>query len=705
MTFHGSRVAGFLIVAAGLLLLGSMQSVQTEQAEARVEIDSDDIGGVVTGPDGPEAGVWVIAETTDLPTKFSRSVVTDDQGRYVIPDLPAAGYQVWVRGYGLVDSPSQSANPGQSLDLQAVPAPTEAAAAEYYPAAYWLALMDKPLAGCGLACHQIGNKATREIPVTILEKTGSSLEAWDMRVATGPESASMASAFRGLGDDREAFADWTDRIAAGEIPRDKPPRPEGLERNLVVTVYDWGTKFDGRTDAVASDLRDGTVNPHGGVYMVARSDDILTILDPVENSFRNLIVPSESPVTRDNTPWSPYWGDEPVWKRQSEPRSAAMDAEGRVWLSAIVREEPRQNPAFCTSPENEYARHFPLTSRSRGALPRQASVYDPETDEITSIGDVCTSLDHNQMGPDDYMYFGSTDVVFWIDTPGFVETRDAESSVGWCPAVVDTNGDGQITTGWTEPDEPIDPTRDHRVDLGCYQIAVDHNDPNGVAWCGDADGGWTERTTRGRLTRLVRGPDPPQSCRAEVFTPPEGLDISGGPHAAVDSEGVVWTNWRGSQHFTSFDYRKCEVTPGPEAATGELCKDAWTVYQKGGPNHVGTNVEADNTYLPQVDLHNVLGLGQDTPMYGTTNYDALQVLLPETGQFLQLRVPYPMGFFSRSSNGRIDDPNTGWKGRGLWSSFSSYTPWHIEGEYSDGGNTGNGSKAVRFQMRPHPLAH
>lgn len=705
MRIHGSRVAGFLIVAAGLLLLGSVQSVQTEQAGARVEIDGDDIGGVVTGPNGPEAGVWVVAETTDLPTKFSRSVVTDDQGRYVIPDLPDAGYQVWVRGYGLVDSPRQSAAPGQSLDLDAVPAPSEAAAAEYYPAAYWLALMDKPIAGCGLACHQIGNKLTREIPVSIREKTATSLEAWDMRVAAGPEGASMAAAWRGLGDDREAFAEWTDRIAAGELPPDKPPRPEGLERNLVVTVYDWGTKFDGRTDAVASDLRDGTVNPHGGVYMVARSDDILTILDPVENSFRNLIVPSESPVTRDNTPWSPYWGDEPVWRRQSEPRSLAMDSGGRAWLSAIVREAPRQNPEFCTSPENKYAEFFPLTSRSRRALPRQASLYEPETGEFTSIGDVCTSLDHNQFGPDDYMYFGSRDVVFWIDTPRFLETRNTEESVGWCPAVVDTNGDGEITQGWTEPDEPIDPTRDHRVALGCYQIAVDLNDPDGVTWCGDADGSWTLRTTRGRLTRLVKGPDPPRTCRAEVFTPPEGLDISGGPHAAVDSEGVVWMNWRGSQHFTSFDYRKCNVTPGPEAATGELCKDAWTVYRKGGPNHIGTNVEADNTYLPQVDLHNVLGLGADTPLYGTTNYDALQVLLPETGQFIQLRVPYPMGFFSRSANGRVDDATTGWKGKSLWSSFSTYTPWHVEGEYSDGGDTGNGSKAVRFQMRPHPLAH
>ena len=148
----------------------------------------------------------MIAETTDLPTKFSRSVVTDDRGRYVIPDLPDAGYQVWVRGYGLVDSPRQPAVPGQALDLEAVPAPSEAAAAEYYPAAYWLALMDRPIAGCGLACHQIGNKATREIPVSIREQTATSLEAWDMRVASGPEGAAMAAAWRGLDDDREAFA-------------------------------------------------------------------------------------------------------------------------------------------------------------------------------------------------------------------------------------------------------------------------------------------------------------------------------------------------------------------------------------------------------------------------------------------------------------------------------------------------------------------
>ncbi|NIP56963.1 MAG: carboxypeptidase regulatory-like domain-containing protein, partial [Gemmatimonadetes bacterium] len=107
-----------------------------------VSLDADDIGGVVTGPEGPEAGVWVIAETDDLPTRFVRIVVTDDEGRYVLPDLPDATYRVWVRGYGLVDSPETRAVPGALLDLVAMPAPDPRAAARYYPAGYWLSLLE-----------------------------------------------------------------------------------------------------------------------------------------------------------------------------------------------------------------------------------------------------------------------------------------------------------------------------------------------------------------------------------------------------------------------------------------------------------------------------------------------------------------------------------------------------------------------------------
>src|SRR4029079_4523544 len=117
---------------------------QSAAATGAVAIDADDIGGTVRGPKGPEAGVWVIAETTDLPTRFNRSVVTDDQGRYVIPDLPKANYQVWVRGYGLVDSPKVPSTPGSPLTLKAVGAPDEKAAAEYYPANYWFAMLNVP---------------------------------------------------------------------------------------------------------------------------------------------------------------------------------------------------------------------------------------------------------------------------------------------------------------------------------------------------------------------------------------------------------------------------------------------------------------------------------------------------------------------------------------------------------------------------------
>src|SRR4029450_8031800 len=134
LTFAGMFIASLVLITAG----------QTSNAGGSVAVDNDDIGGVVTGASGPEAGVWVIAETKDLPTRYAKMVVTDDQGRYVMPDLPKAKYKVWVRGYGLVDSPKVDGEPGQQLNLHAVPAPNEAAAAQYYPAVYWYAMLKIP---------------------------------------------------------------------------------------------------------------------------------------------------------------------------------------------------------------------------------------------------------------------------------------------------------------------------------------------------------------------------------------------------------------------------------------------------------------------------------------------------------------------------------------------------------------------------------
>ena len=229
----------------------------TQQA---VNVGAADIGGVVTSTKGPEDGVWVIAETTETPTKFTRIVVTDNRGRYLIPDLPAANYSVWVRGYGLIDSPKTRAKPGMRLNLTAVIAPNAAAAAHYYPAIYWYTLMKIPPAsefgGKGpipekitqndwlrqmnnvdcIGCHQLGQESTRTVPAQFgAFKSGE--EAWKRRVQSGQAGEMMVNRLAGQfgGVPFKYFGDWTDRIAKGELPKTQPPRPQGIERNIVST--------------------------------------------------------------------------------------------------------------------------------------------------------------------------------------------------------------------------------------------------------------------------------------------------------------------------------------------------------------------------------------------------------------------------------------------------------------------------------------
>ncbi len=262
-----TRLTFLLLTGACTALLAFTSIGATQGPGGAIAMDGDDIAGVVTGPKGPEAGVWVIAETTDLPTKFSRTVVTDDQGRYLIPDLPKASYQVWVRGYGLVDSPKSTATPGARLALEAVVAPTPQAAAHYYPAGFWYSLLEIPAerefpgtggtgngiqpaitsqqqylrvvksGGC-TTCHQLGTIGTREIPKD-LGHFNSSLDAWQRRIASGQAGGAMVGTINQVGlRMQQEFANWTDRIKAGAVPP-APPRPQGLERNVVITQWDW----------------------------------------------------------------------------------------------------------------------------------------------------------------------------------------------------------------------------------------------------------------------------------------------------------------------------------------------------------------------------------------------------------------------------------------------------------------------------------
>ena len=666
----------------------------------------DFIGGVVTSPNGPEAGVWVIAESNDLQTKFIKEVVTDDHGRYVLPQLPDANYNVWVRGYGLVDSKPVPAKPGQKLDLKAVVAPDGRAAAQVYPANYWLSLAKVPpgkLAGDQAAgivkscmtCHQLGDLATRTLPPATMQlgNFSSSLEAWDRRTKSGPVGANMGAAYISLGDQRSIFADWTDRVAAGEYPKEAPPRPKGVERNIVLTMWDWGTQTSYMHDETATDLRNPSVNPNGLVYGALSSGNSIEVLDPVKAVTSIVDVPSKGvPIGSMNMP-SPYWGDENIWLSSSQPRSVAMDEHGRVWFAARIRggnssrEDGGKQPDFCKAgASNKFAQYFPI---EMGA--KQVGMYDPETKQVSEV-DTCFTTDHNEVGPDSSVFFGQANAVGWVDTKAWDKTHDDEKSQGWIPGVLDTNGDGKISKPWTEPNEPIDPTKDHRINFSCYSISVSPAD--GSVWCSGI--GLQQHS----LVRVERGSNPPETSKAEIYQPPLGknppLFSVGG--VSVDSNGVAWQNWRGSDYITSFDRRKCKVLNGP-TATGLHCPEGWTIYDTPGPTiQGGEGVKSSMNYLIFVDRHGILGLGNDVPMTGAVNADAVLAVLPKTGEIVTIRLPYPMGYYARSMQGRIDDPKTGWKGRAYWTSYNPYTPWHLEG------GKGTKDKVVKIQMRPDPLA-
>ncbi len=690
------------------LLLSSTVFLATA-AYARIAVDKDDIAGVVRGPQGPEAGVWVIAETRDLPTRFAKIVVTDDKGRYLIPDLPKASYRVWVRGYGLVDSRPVNAVPGKNLNLQAVAAPDPRAAAQYYPANYWLSLLHVPAEsefpgtgnrGNGISaamptqghwiyqvkemcsfCHQLGSKATREIPAD-LGKFDSSTAAWAHRITKGPNGPFMTSLMgqfgrRGI---RE-FADWTDRIAAGEVPAAAPPRPAGVERNLVLTLWDWagGAMIH---DEIGTDKRQPTLNAGGRVYGVSTRGDNghkLVWVDPKTNTVAEVPVPTQDPAV------------------SSTPHNPMFDETGRVWITSAIR-DPEKSPAFCTDPSNRYAKFFPLAAPN-GSL-RQVSVYNPETGRFDLI-DTCFGTHHLQFGHDAgrTLYLsGDTQAIGWVDTRTFDRTGNAEASTGWCPMVLDTNGDGRIGE-WTNPGEPDDPKKDKRLAGFLYGMGVSPLD----------DSVWYARYTYfindwmpgvpGGLIRFVRGDNPPETCRIEYYEIPlkDGKAVAFNPRGVdLDSDGVAWVAL-GSGRLGRFDRRQCKTLSGPDA-TGQHCPEGWSFFDTPGPHFKGVATgSADWHYLTWVDQHEVLGIGKDLPIMPGSTSDSLLVFQPESKSFVTLRVPYPLGFYARGLDGRIDDPRTGWKGRALWANYGTLATTHIEGPDTN-------SRIVKFQLRPNPLA-
>jgi hypothetical protein len=687
-------------------------------AMAQPRVASDDIGGVVNGAKGPEAGVWVIAETTDLPTKFAKIVVTDDRGRYLIPGLPKANYKVWVRGYGLVDSPKSDAAPGKTLNLTATPAPDARAAAEYYPASFWYSLVHVPAesefpgtgpSGNGISpnmksqaqflemiktdscwsCHQLGNKATREIPA-IFAGLDSPVKAWERRIQSGQAGGNMSGGIGNMGKDRALamFADWTTRIAKGELPQ-APPRPQGVERNVVITEWDWASAKAYLHDEIATDKRNPALNAGGKLYGAPElSTDSIPVLDPVHNTASMVKMPVRDPKTPvPNKPIqpSPYWGDESIWDSQANMHNPMFDEKGRVWFTSVIR--PAENPAFCKEGStNPSAKLFPLARSGR-----QLAFYDPKSNQFTLI-DTCFGTHHLQFAEDANHTLwtssgGGGDVVGWLNTKMFEETHDEAKSQGWTALVLDTNGNGKRDE-YVEPNQPVDAKKDKRISGAFYGVTVSPKD--GMIW-GSILG------FPGRIVRLNPGSNPPETALAEVYEVPAAQGFS--PRGLdIDTKGVVWMPLA-SGHFASFDRRKCKGPLNGPTATGQHCPEGWSFYPFPAPQLQGvkSSGSAEASYYDWVDQHDTFGLGKNVPIATGNGEDALMALV--NGKWVVLRVPYPIGFFAKGLDGRVDDPKAGWKGKGLWSTYATRAMAHVEG------GKGTTSKVLHFQLRPDPLSH
>ncbi len=732
-------------------------------AAAGVPVVVDGIGGVVTGTKGPEAGVWVIAQTNDLATRYIKIVVTDDQGRFMLPQLPKAKYQVWVRGYGLVDSKPVDGTLGKNLTLASVQAPDAKAAAQIYPANYWFALIQPPPAsdfpgtgpkGNGIAptmvtqqmwltrmngcftCHQQGDRTTR----TLLDNTP---EGWAERITKargpgdqafgdhGPDFAdAMQNGMTQFGRVRglAMWSDWTQRIEKGALPPEAPPRPAGVERNIVLTSWDWSNgRYD--HDNVSTDRHDPTVNANGPIYGIIGMYGYVESLNPNTNEMAEFGYKVNQNKSVEVLP--------PDQVPDAFPHNPMLDRHSNLWITDLGRygapkpgaPEPPEVMAYCTDPANKFARYYPQPGKARNTLVH----YDTKTKKIEGIP-MCNGMHHLMFASDRktlYLSGGASgngsNVVSWVDIDVWNATHDAQKSMGWCPMVLDSNSTKPATaaglsevsitpdrTQWNVPASagvpggggaapavaaaPLDPKKDTQVNGFLYGIDADISD----------GGMWAVKTAPfpTGIVRFHPGANPPETCRTEFYEPTKLEDgksyaAFNGRGMSVDSKGVAWVAFANGT-LGKLDRTKCKVMGGPAVVTGQHCPEGWSYYDTPGPKISGVKTgSADFHYLMWVDLHDTLGMGKDVPIVAGSNSDSLLAFDTKTDKFNVLRVPYPMDFHTRGMDGRIDDLKTGWKGKGVFATYASQPVWHQEG----GEDASTGPQLVKFQVRPDPLAN
>ena len=633
-------------------------------AQSGVQADNSSIGGTVTNAatGKPEAGVWVIAETK-LAVPYRKIVVTDDQGRFLVPALPAASYDVWVRGYGLKDSAKTKAERGSQVKLQAATAATPQEAAKIYPAAYWTSLIHPPSkeelpaeyksqehwlaalrGGCN-QCHQLGMPNMRTNFTTP--------ELWDFFIK---KNNGMNGAADRLGRQllERTLADWSARIKAGEVPP-APPRPTGIERNFVVTQWDWAAPDSFIHDNISTDKRNPALYANGIVYGADRTGGgRLWALDPNANTLQLFQV--QGRTTEKFDPKIDYYHDRESGTWMASPHNPMLNEKGELWMTQPVRPPGAENNPKWSAGTVALDTHDPaareaagkiLTSRNHGM---QLGYFDTKTHTFVGV-DTSYNTHHLQFDWQGRIWTDG-DVLGMLDTTKLdrhdVEGTEAAAQKAWMRMDM-KSGKAVPTTGYATGVNPVD---------GTVWVPVPTVDgPQNKIFMLDPK---TEKYT-----------DYPLPLPGRLS---HGVDFS--------TDGNVWFS-AGSGHLGRIDRK-----------TGQF-----TYWELPGAKFAGTGKETGSTEYPYfmwVDQFDTLGMGKDTVIVTGTTSDSMLIFNPKTEAWTVFRLPYPMPFYTRGLDGRIDNPDAGWKGRGIWTSYNSYLPKFSETKLG---------YLNHIQYRPNPLAN
>ena len=654
----------FVAVLAAVAARGGGEPVAQS---ARVNARS--ISGTVLNRErrAPEGGVWVVAETRSLPTPFRRIVVTDDQGRFLVPDLPQGAYEVWVRGYGLRDSARVKAAPGDRLDLSATTASSAREAAQIYPSSYWLSLYQPPTQaeippvfpseaewisdmklGC-MRCHQFGLKVFH---------SRTSPAAWD-EAFRGNATEGRTADYLGRTAFAKTLADWASRIAAGEVPV-APPRPSGLERNMVVTEWEWGVADTYLHDIVATDKRRPTMYPNGKIWGVDFGHDRLWSLDPTTYRVAWFPVPTTNVLSRPATPPRGV-----VYNNPGNPHVPTMDDQGRVWMAVQTRRERvEDSPAWrrevMVNVQSPGAIASVPAAWTEGTHHRQLVTFDTKTEKFTVI-DTAYGTNHLQFDARGRLWTSGDSVgLGMFDQSKFDFAKPQETAPRAQSVFVS-----------------IDPKTGASVAGGGYGITAS---PDGTVWRTTTYIGQTGAADNHFLVgqnKIVKF-DPATSTFTDYPLPLPGRSAIG---LDASSDGTIWFG-TASGHLGRLDPKTGRFTywasPGPRL--------------KGAGPSTGS---ADFHYYIFVDRFDTLGLGRDRVYLTGANADALVAFDPATERFTTIRVPYPTGLYHRGIDGRIDDAKAGWKGRGLWLNYGNDPMSFVETKIG---------AVVHVQFRPNPLA-